>query len=183
MNDVVTKNDLRREIRALSALLADGYRHEASEKIARKLFESDEYKNCVSVFVYVSVRGEPDTYEIIKRSLADGKQVYVPRCVKNGVMEAVRIYGTDGLVKNAYGIPEPVCGEKADVSVIDLAVVPCVSASYDGRRLGHGGGYYDRFLKETKAKKICLCFDRLIRNDIPTDENDVKMDEVLTETT
>ncbi len=180
---VSAKKYLRREIRAFSASLTDEYRSEASAEITRKLLESGVYKKCGSLFVYISVRGEPDTEGIIKNALADGKQVYVPRCGENGFMEAVRICDTDGFVKNAYGIPEPARGDTADGSVIDLAVIPCVSASYDGRRLGHGGGYYDRFLKETKAEKICLCFDRLIRNEIPTDENDVTMDEVITENT
>ena len=59
--------------------------------------------------------------------------------------------------------------------------VPCISAGKDLRRIGHGAGYYDRFLPKTEAVKICLCFAKLLAENIPTDAYDVPMDMVITE--
>ena len=72
------------------------------------------------------------------------------------------------------GIPAP--GPEANAvppAEIDLALIPGVAAGRDGSRLGHGGGYYDAFLPETRAKKICLCFEKLLTDGIPMDETDV----------
>ena len=63
----------------------------------------------------------------------------------------------------------------------DLILVPCVAAAMDGRRLGHGAGYYDRFLAGRGAKTFCLCFGRLLREDLPAGPEDIRMDAVVTE--
>ena len=66
---------------------------------------------------------------------------------------------------------------------IDLAIVPCVSADLNGGRIGHGLGYYDKYLENTKMHKIGLCFVKLLEKEIPIEENDMKMDEIITEET
>jgi 5-formyltetrahydrofolate cyclo-ligase len=97
-------------------------------------------------------------------------------------MKAVRIENTDDLVPGHLGIPEPrTVTDTADADDLDLIIVPCVTASPDGERLGHGAGYYDHFLKRTNTPKVCLCFDALLSNDIPMAEFDVYMDFVVTE--
>ena len=64
---------------------------------------------------------------------------------------------------------------------IELAVVPCVCATPDGRRLGHGAGYYDRFLRAHPMPCLCLCFHALLLDDLPTGPTDFPMDAVITE--
>ena len=63
----------------------------------------------------------------------------------------------------------------------DLILVPCVAAAPNGVRLGHGAGYYDRFLAEHPAQTVCLCFRRLLRADLPADVTDILTDMVLTD--
>ncbi|MBR3352623.1 MAG: hypothetical protein IKG35_10965, partial [Erysipelotrichaceae bacterium] len=58
---------------------------------------------------------------------------------------------------------------------------PCMAAGRNGERLGHGRGYYDRFLKKADGKIICLCFEDNISDDIDMDDNDVFMPVVMTE--
>ena len=64
---------------------------------------------------------------------------------------------------------------------IDFAVIPCVAAAFDGRRLGHGAGFYDRYLEKTKCPAAVLCFSPLVTEDIPTESFDVKADMVITD--
>ncbi len=174
------KKALRKTIRARVNALSDTYRAAASDAIQRAVLGSDEYKAAGSVFAYVAVPTEPDTRRVIERALSDGKRVYVPKCVSKTEMLAVRIRTMTDLAPGAYGIPEPVdCSETAAPNEIDLILVPCVSASRDGKRLGHGAGYYDRFLAESGAKTLCLCFREALCDDVPTDENDVRVRRVL----
>ena len=81
-----------------------------------------------------------------------------------------------------YGILEP--GAETPViqpEEINLAIVPCMSCSHDGRRLGYGGGYYDRYLVRTRAVKAVICRERIMRADIPVEPHDQLMDMVISE--
>ena len=153
----------------------------AGESIQEKLLSSQLYASAESIFVYVSMPQEPSTARIISQALVEGKSVYVPKCVGK-TMLAVRIRNTDELIPGKLGIPEP---ERADetkmAGEIGLIIAPCVAASTDGRRLGHGGGYYDRFLQRERENAVCLCFRQLLCEDIPVDENDVRMKHIITE--
>ena len=174
------KKALRKSITTRVKLLPGSYRAAASEQIAKQVLASDEYRTASSVFLYIGMPTEPDTAAIIEQALRDGKDVYVPKCVSKTEMLAVRIKSTDDLVPGAYGIPEPVdCSETIGPDDIDLILVPCVSAWTDGRRLGHGAGYYDRFLIGNADKTLCLCFRKALSPDIPVDENDVLMHRVI----
>lgn len=176
------KASLRKEIKRRLSSLTDEYIKKSGEEIEKKIIGSDIYKACDTVFIYVSTCSEPSTRILIENALLSGKTVLVPRCLEKGVMEAVRITSVSDLEKGSYGISEPkkeLCGEKAPQ--ISLAVIPCMSAARDGRRLGHGGGYYDRFLEKNKPATMCLCFEKLMSDDIPVDAYDIKSDYVVNE--
>ncbi len=176
------KKALRKAVKARVSALSDAYRAAASDAIQQAVLDSAEYRAAKTIFPYIAVPTEPDTRRVIERALSDGKRVYVPKCVSRTEMIAVRIGGLGDLAPGAYGIPEPVdCSETASPDEIDLILVPCVSASKDGKRLGHGAGYYDRFLAESRAKTLCLCFREALSDEIPTDENDVRVDRVLSD--
>ena len=63
----------------------------------------------------------------------------------------------------------------------DLAVIPCLSCSRDGRRLGHGGGYYDRYLPRMHCPTACLCREALLMEALPVEETDRSVSLVVTE--
>lgn len=171
------KNELRRKIRSIKP--DDEYVNGASKQITDKLLELDVFKHAESIFCYLSTEKEVCTDEIIEHALKD-KKVYVPKCVDEHNMIAIRYRKGDELETGRYGIPEPVNDEKQETD-FDVIIVPCLAAGKDLARLGHGKGYYDRFLKNSKAFKICLCLDKLICNDIPMGPDDVYMDMVITE--
>lgn len=178
----MNKDDLRREVKRILAETDKEYFEQADKIISQKVLHSDKFRNCKTVFVYVSTETEPDTSEIIETALKLGKTVCVPKCITKNEMKAVRIFSTDELKPGYFGIKEPEsCENEIKSEDIDLALIPCMAASYDGSRLGHGAGYYDRFLAHTEAYKICLCFEKLIYFNIPTDEYDVKSDRTITE--
>ena len=62
----------------------------------------------------------------------------------------------------------------------DLIVVPGVAFDRNGNRIGRGKGYYDRFLcKHLDVKRIGICFDFQLVDEVPTEDNDIRMDEVV----
>ena len=63
----------------------------------------------------------------------------------------------------------------------DEFVLPCVTCNYLGQRLGHGGGYYDRFLSQYRGGTVLLCRELLIRQEIPVEPHDYPVPWVLTE--
>ena len=174
------KKALRKSVSAILKSMPGTYRAAASESIAKQVLTSEEYRAAKRIFLYIGMPTEPDPAGIIEAALSDGKDVYVPKCISRSEMLAVRIKSTADLVPGAYGIPEPTdLSETIEPDAIDLILVPCVSAWTDGRRLGHGAGYYDRFLKGNADKTLCLCFRKALSPDIPTDENDVRMHRVI----
>ena len=63
----------------------------------------------------------------------------------------------------------------------DLIIVPSIAITRLGDRLGYGHGYYDRYLEKTSSKTLTLTFAQQIIKSIPTTENDIKIDWIVTE--
>ena len=176
------KKRLRRGWKDRAAKLTDAYRREADRAMREKLLQSELWRSASGVFVYVSVQNEPDTRALIEDALGAGKRVYVPLCCAGHVMKAVRIRSLDELRPGVLGIPEPPAdSETAEMGDLDLAVVPCVTATRGGQRLGHGAGYYDRFLQSNPCPTLCLCYEAMLSETVPADRYDAPMDYVLSE--
>ncbi len=176
------KEELRRQILKKRSGLSREYCVQADKDILKRLLSVPAYRKAKVVFTYVSREDETDTRQFINHALAEGKIVAVPGCQGAGLMKAYRICRMEDLEEGAYHILEPkdFCQE-VEQEDIDLAVVPCVTCSRQGRRLGYGGGYYDRYLSSTGAFRAALCREQLICDMIPTDIYDCVMDLVITE--
>lgn len=176
------KQSLRKHIRTEMQLIPDDYFHDAGQAMCRSLLTSCSYRQAKTIFCFVSHGKEPDTYPFLEKVLADGKTLCVPLCKAQGEMDAKEIRSLSELQPGAYGIPEP----PADAptlfpSQIDLAVIPCLAATRNGKRLGKGGGYYDRFLAAYTGKAVLLCPERLILDHIPIEAHDILLPWVITE--
>lgn len=177
------KQALRKAYAEMATRLSAAYKEKANKCMTDFLLHSSVYRQASSIFIYISTASEPDTRAIIENAWKAEKAVYVPKCYGQGRMEAVRVTDWNGLAPGKLGILEPKDPwhfQTADS--VDLCVVPCVSVTRSGARLGHGAGYYDRWLKAHAPKlTICLCFERLIAQSVPRDPWDVPIDHVLTE--
>lgn len=178
------KQALRRRLRAEMQQIPDAYFSMAGQIICRRILESETYQKANTLFCFVSFGKEPDTYPLLRQALKDGKTLCVPLCREKGQMAAHCISALTQLSPGAYGIPEP----DPDTPIlpadrIDLAVVPCLAATKSGKRLGKGGGYYDRFLAKFKGKALLICPSRLVADNLPTEEHDLLFPNILTEET
>ena len=182
MTAAVRKKALRREIVTAEREMSTAEKIKADAVIMEKLLSTEEYKSAETVFCFVGTDREIDTRGILTDILAAGKRLCVPRCTGAGRMEAKEILSLAELSPGAFGIPEPPeTAPSVRADKIDLAIVPCLSCSHTGNRLGRGGGFYDRFLKDFRGIAITLCREKLTRDNIPTEEHDVPIPAVITE--
>jgi len=183
-------NQNKKEIRKFAEKIRNSIPKEEKKKkdeiIRNQLFKWDLYIKSKYLFCYVSFRSEVDTFEIIDKSISDGKIVAVPKIFpKKKIMKAFIIESIDkSLRPGEYGILEPTdeCPE-ADYDKLDLIIAPGLAFTERGERLGYGGGYYDRFLSEYPKVPVCaLTYESLITNSLPVKENDIAVDYLITET-
>lgn len=141
------------------------------------------WQSAESVFCFVGALHEPDTMPILQGALSAGKQLLVPRIAGPGQMQLVPLQSLEQLQPGAFGILEPPQALSAVPagSGVQLAVLPCLAATRSGARLGHGGGYYDRFLANYSGQRLILCPEALLAQSLPTGPLDEPAQAVLTE--
>lgn len=148
--------------------------------VVRRLLSHPRLAESKTVMLYLSLPDEVDTHTLVDTLLCMGKRVLLPVVVGEGVMRVCLYTGKDSLAVGAYGIQEPTGAPYEDLADIDVVVVPGMVFDSFGHRLGRGKGYYDRFLTRIPhAYKIGMCFDFQKVEHVPTDANDVSVDEVL----
>lgn len=176
------KQQLRRIVRSMESQLSPRYRAASDRAIAAHLLAMPEYQAAQTVFCFVSTAREIDTRPILEDALSSGKALCVPLCVGSGLMELRRITSLAQLSPGAHGISEPPADSpRVSPDDVDLAVLPCLTCSHLGQRLGQGGGYYDRFLAHYRGGTVLLCREQLIREEIPLEPHDYPVPWVLTE--
>ena len=176
------KQRIRQEIRMISKGLSPEYRQEASREITLKVLKLPSWKKAKTVMAFRSMPEEPDTQALLETALREGKTLLLPRCLDGQRMAALPVKGLAELRPGRMGIQEPpVPEEETDLPEPDLILVPCMAAAPNGIRLGHGAGYYDRFLAEHPAQTVCLCFRALLRSDLPAEDTDIPVDFVISD--
>ena len=176
------KDRIRQETRMISGQLTPDYRREASESITRQVLALPWWREAKTVMIYWSLPEEPDTRELMETALREKKNLLLPRCLDGKTMTALPLKDLKNVEPGHLGIPAPrPDARRKHIPAPDLVIVPCVTASPDGVRLGHGAGYYDRFLADYTGKTVCLCFRSLMRTNLPAEETDIPMDLVVTD--
>ena len=181
------KNVLRKEILGIRNKLNKEYVINASEEVFKHLKTMDVFRASKHVMVYVSFKNEVSTQLIMSHLLSNNKQFLVPYTNKRDCsMTPALISNLDDLSVGNYGILEPAIN-KADQSyssLIDLVIVPGIAFDLSGNRIGFGKGYYDFFLSQLNGKIpiIALAYDFQIKNKIPSEPHDIKMDYIISPT-
>ena len=176
------KKMLRARCREIAERFTEEYIEEAGRAMAERVRSLKAYGEAETVFCYMSMPKEASTEALLEALFADGKRVAIPLCTGPHDMVAKLYHPGDELAEGAYGIREPLASaETLDPSTIDLAIVPCVACDRQGKRLGHGAGYYDRFLENIEAVTVALCPEPLIVGNVPWYRHDIVMDYVATD--
>lgn len=173
------KQMLRSRIGAELSRMSPDARVRASAAVAANLVQRLG-ENAGTIFGFAPLRQEPDW----TAALAAGWKIALPR-IEQERLVFHHVDSLDVLVSGAFGTREPVneLGTVAPISSARAVLVPGVAFDRLGRRLGRGGGFYDRFLAVTgpQVLKIGVCFDLQIVEEVPSEPHDVRMDAVVTE--
>lgn len=175
------KSDIRKLISQRKRQLTEQELRELSLAVVSHLLANVRVKAASTVMLYYSMPGEVCTHELVEKLYGEGKTVLLPKMTGEGEMCLIPYTGRQCLAKaGAFNILEPQGTPFADYTKIDVAIIPGIAFTADGRRMGRGKGYYDRFLSSARSVyKIGLCFPFQVLDDIPTDAHDVPMDEVV----
>ncbi len=163
---------------------------ELSQAICRTFAELPEYAAAGAVMFYVDVRSEVRTRHYLPTALTHGKRIIVPYCVE-GELELFHLQDMQELSVGMYKILEPreelrqLPEKRVEVAELDLIMVPGVAFDRAGARMGHGFGYYDKLLEHARVGTplVALAFECQLFDEIPTQEHDVFMDKIITQST
>ena len=154
---------------------ASGSKAKSDRAVFDNLIKSGITDNVYVILTYISTDFEVDTVRLIEYCLDKKIKVALPRCEDNK-MTFYYISSLDELKPDKYNIPAP---GKDNIAVNDtelinsLCIVPGLAFTRDNYRIGYGGGYYDRFIKDYKGITAGLCYKEFILPYIPTDSYDL----------
>jgi 5-formyltetrahydrofolate cyclo-ligase len=169
-------------IETLSKLTKPLY-EDYSYKIAQQLYQDDDWKNADVIGITLSKFPEVDTYQIIRKAWEEGKKVVVPKCYpKDKSMIFYQLTEFSQLESVYFGLLEPKESrtEAVEASEINLVVVPGLAYTKSGYRIGFGGGYYDRYLKNYTGKTLILAFENQIVPQMDVEEHDIPIQKIIT---
>ena len=162
------------------------------QKIISQFFMLKEYQDAINVLAYYGKTdsGEFNTLPLIDRILLDGKRVFLPKCISEGVgLNLFEIKNSkEDVEEGKYGIMEPISdpSKQATIQNIDIAVIPGSVFDIYGTRYGYGKGYYDNLLQKCeplRPLKIAFALDFTITQiPLQTHRKDIPMDIIISET-
>lgn len=172
------KKSLRKKIKALKSKISFEEKKLLSRNILLKLEQNKDFINANTVMLYWSMKDEVFTHDFVIK-WAEKKKIILPS-VDGENLILKEFTGIKNLIAgDMYDIPEPNGKIFENRNDIDLIIVPGVAFDKNNNRMGRGKAYYDKLLKTTKAKKIGVCFNFQLFDNIPHDKYDIKMDLVI----
>ena len=152
----------RAECLARRRTLSPRQRAEYSAAVCQALTGLPELQSARTILSYMAVEDEADLSAFHAWAQAQGKRLAFPVCRGGGELEAFIPPDRESWEVGSYGIPSPIPERSVPVAPeeLDAVLVPCVGFDGCGGRLGHGGGYYDRYLARCpEAKRILAAFE------------------------
>ena len=177
----MTKKEQRKQAAAARRAMTAEERQTADAAICARLIALPALTEAGTVFSYMAMGDEVDLSALHAWLQGRGTRLVFPVSLPGGVMEA---WEPRGWRSGAFGIREPDREDSrpAAPEEIDLVLAPCVAFDEEGRRLGHGAGYYDRYLpKCPQAPVYAVAYETQKLPRVVCDQYDRIMDLVVTE--
>jgi 5-formyltetrahydrofolate cyclo-ligase len=170
------KATLRRQILARRARMNDSERIAAGRSLRDSVLSLPEMQMAGTIAVYVSVGTEPGTRGLVYALWKRGAYVLLPLLLADGDLDWASYEGPDSLAAGPRGLLQPTEPPRgvAAVASADLVIVPAVAVDRAGRRLGRGGGSYDRALARVgrAVPTVALIYEDELVGDVPAGRHD-----------
>lgn len=179
------KKLLRKQMKEARAAFTGAGRAQADQAIWQKILALPQFTESPRVFAYASFGSEINTWPFLKSCLAYGKELYLPK-VAGSTMIFRHVKDLSQLVPGVWGIPEPSescpAADMTNLSKTSFVLMPGLAFDRQRRRLGYGGGYYDRTFADCTGFFFCAAaYDFQITDRVPTESWDLKASVIITE--
>jgi 5-formyltetrahydrofolate cyclo-ligase len=176
---------VKASLRKLVAEARDGLTPEErltkSREIENRLFRLPEFIGSSVIMFFASFRSEVDTVPMMRRALAEGKRVVLPKVQgKHLALFEIRDFDKD-ISSGTWGIPEPHENNCIALDAVDLMIVPGLAFDERGNRLGYGAGFYDRLLASFTKMTVALAFEVQMVSKVPAAQHDIAIKKIMTE--
>ena len=175
------KHELRRSCRQIRKELGEAARQQASLSICAWIEAWPLFQRSSVILTYMPIPGEVDLTPLLERQ--PQRRWVLPRIIPEEDHRMVfHPYDPGRLIRHLFGMAEPA----PDLPIIppddvQLALVPGLAFDRSGRRLGYGGGYFDRFLCDFTGVTLGVVYQALLLDQLPFGEYDVPVQWIVTE--
>ena len=179
---MLEKKEIRAEVKRRRRAADEEVLHADSQKILERFTALPAYRDASLLLAYVDAKREAETRPIMERAWQDGKKVAAPRVDGTGIMHYYYLDSLGDLEPGSFGIMEP----KKECPLCEteegLMLMPGVAFDERCRRVGYGGGYYDRYLeKHPRLVHIALAFEFQVFPEVPSEAHDICPELIVTE--
>lgn len=176
------KQLLRQDFRLQRSRISPEERTVMDKNLFQNLIHDSWIQDADLLLAFASCQGEPDTWKLIHWAFEQGKPVALPKCINGHQMLFFVISQLEDLQAGTHDIPEPITTQQAVITDKTVCIVPGIAFTREGIRLGQGGGYYDRFLKNfPEMRTIGICYECMIQPTLPCEAHDRIVSKVITD--
>lgn len=185
-NDVQqAKARMREQIRAELRAITAAERAASSLQACDLLEKQPVWQKAAAILLFAPLPDEPDLWQLLEASLAAGRTIALPQYNRalGAYVPALIRHAADDLAIGRFGVREPAAHcPTIPLNRLDFMLVPGVAFDVEGRRLGRGKGYYDRFLAAFAGVACGVAFDRQLVPRVPSEAHDARVNCILTPT-
>jgi 5-formyltetrahydrofolate cyclo-ligase len=176
------KREVRRTVLAARDAMTADERFRRDRAITERLVSLPEVRDARTVMAFWSFGSEVSMHPLLAALTGVGTRTALPRIVE-GELEVHAFAPGDAVTPTSFGAMEPADGATLRAREIDVVCVPGVAFDRAGRRVGYGGGFYDRFLRRAdRAVRVGVGYDlQVVRDELPAGRFDLRVDVVVTD--
>jgi 5-formyltetrahydrofolate cyclo-ligase len=176
------KREVRRRVLAHRDAIEPEVRDRAAARVTERVLALPEIAAATTVLAFSSFGSELPMLPLIGALV--GRDVRVGLPVITGTDIVARAWRPgDPTTETSFGALEPADGAPIEPSAIDVILTPAVAVDRTGRRVGYGGGFYDRFLLQTRSDAVRVAVvlaEQLVDEDLPAGAFDLRVDAIVT---
>lgn len=174
-----TKEQIREQLLEMRNTIEQRKMLIEAKALTERLKENPLIKERGYVYGYYPHKKELSLLPFLQWAIEAGKRIALPK-IEGKNMFFYEIESLEEVKKGAFGVMEPITTNRVFWEDA-VCLIPGVGFSEDGKRIGHGKAYYDKYLQEhTRLKKIGIAYEFQIIQEIPTELTDINMEHLVT---